>query len=210
MEFLLIQPVPAFPTSTFQASNYWVDPIFSPTANPDASTAHLSWDPVPGATLYTINYRPNLSTSWITRTSTVNAINISALSCGTVYNYTIQTSCGSGQSPVSAGSFSTPGCPNNSCDLFPVRYFSLDLGDIGVAGSTCKNGNVYTLKGSGTDIGGNSDQFQFTYTTGDISDYDVSGQITQQDQVNASDKLGIMVRDSISAIPPVLPMSLRE
>jgi hypothetical protein len=79
-----------------------------------------------------------------------------------------------------------------------VRYLNLDIGDIGVAGSTCKKGNVYTLKGSGTDIGGNSDQFQFTYTWATISNYDLSARIVQQDQVNASDKLGIMVRDSLS------------
>jgi len=64
--------------------------------------------------------------------------------------------------------------------------------------STCISGSVYTLSGSGTDIGGNSDQFQFAYTSGDNADYDVSGRIIQQDQVNPQDKLGIMVRDSLT------------
>ena len=54
------------------------------------------------------------------------------------------------------------------------------------------------MRGSGSDIGGNSDQFQYTYTSGDIADYDLSARITQQDQVTSSDKLGIMVRDSLS------------
>jgi hypothetical protein len=189
---------PAFPNLHYLSSNYWVDPIYSPTQKIDSGAAHLAWDAIPGATSYIINYRPDLSTSWIPRTSSVNAINISALSCGTTYDYTIQTLCGAGQSSVSTGSFTTPGCTGNSCDPFPVRYLSLDIGDIGVAGSTCKTGNLYVLKGSGNDIGGNSDQFQFAYTWANIADYDLFGRIVQQDQVNASDKLGVMVRDSLT------------
>jgi hypothetical protein len=187
-----------FPNSKFASSNYWVDPIFSPTATIDSSTAHLSWDAVPGATQYIINYRPSLSASWITRTSTVNELNISALSCGTIYNFTVQTNCGATQSTVSSGSFITPSCPSNSCDIFPVRYFNVDLGDIGRAGSTCIHGNVYTITGSGTDIGGSSDQFQYAFTHGDTQDHDMTARILQQDQVSPNNKIGIMVRDSLS------------
>jgi hypothetical protein len=74
----------------------------------------------------------------------------------------------------------------------------VDLGDIGLAGSTCKNGNVYTVTGSGTGIGGLSDQFQFAYTNNDNADYDVTGRLTQQDQSNPLNKTGIMVRDSLT------------
>ena len=45
---------PVFPFNHFSSSNYWVDPIYSPTATIDSSTAHLSWDAVPGATSYII------------------------------------------------------------------------------------------------------------------------------------------------------------
>ncbi len=79
-----------------------------------------------------------------------------------------------------------------------MRFYNVDLGDIGLAGSTCLNGTVYTLTGSGTDIGGTSDQFQFAYTSFDISDYQVTGRIIQQDLTPVTNKIGIMVRDSLT------------
>jgi hypothetical protein len=189
---------PIFPTLHFMSSNYWVDPIFSPTATPDPGAEHINWNTVGGASQYIINYRPELSQSWITRTSSSNFINLSSLSCGTLYYFSIQTVCGSTQGSSSSGSFTTGDCPVNSCDSLPAAYYNVDLGDIGLAGSTCLNGTVYTLTGSGTDIGGSSDQFQFAFTSQDISDYAVSGKIISQDQVSANDKLGIMVRDSMT------------
>ena len=157
----------------------------------------ITWDAFPGATQYVINYRPNLSASWITRTSNTNGIVLSALSCGTLYIYTVQANCSNGNlSVVSQGSFTPTGCAVPSCDALPVRFFNVDLGDIGVAGSTCLNGSVYTLSGSGTDIGGTSDQFQFAYTSFDIADRQVVGQIIQQDASPVTNKIGVMVRDS--------------
>jgi hypothetical protein len=162
------------------------------------STVHISWDPNAGATQYIVKYRPNLSASWLTRTTTTNSIDLTALSCGPIYYYTVQANCGAAQSAVSPGSFSISGCPATGCDILPVRYFNVDLGDIGMAGSTCKNGNTWTVTGSGADIGGVSDAFQFAYTNDDIVDYDVYGRITQQDLSNPLNKIGIMVRDSLT------------
>jgi hypothetical protein len=190
--------LPAFPTSAFMSSNYWIDVNFSTTATPDPSMEVLSWDAQPGASQYIIQYRNNLSSSFITRTSTTNSQSLSALTCGTLYDYTIQTDCGTSKSTLAPGSFTTASCPVNSCLALPVRYFNLDLGDIGIAGSTCKLGpTLYQLTGSGN-ISGNVDAFQYAFTSNDIADYDVSGQIIQQDQVSANNQIGIMVRDSLS------------
>jgi F5/8 type C domain/Secretion system C-terminal sorting domain len=167
-------------------------------ATTSQSSVHLSWDPDAGVSQYTINYHHYLSASWITRTTTTNSIDLNALSCGPLYYYTVQANCGANSSAVSNGSFTLAGCAATSCDYLPVRYFNLDLGDVGVAGSTCKNGNVWTLSGSGNDIGGTSDQFQFAYTNDDIVDYDVYARIVQQDQVSTNDKTGVMIRDSLT------------
>jgi F5/8 type C domain/Secretion system C-terminal sorting domain len=163
-----------------------------------ASSEHLSWGAVNGAAQYIIQYRSNLSESWLTRTSNTNSIDLTVLTCGSIYYYTVQANCGVAQSAASPGSFTPTGCPLSSCDILPVRYYDVDLGDIGLAGSTCKNGNVYTVSGSGADIGGISDQFQFAYTNNDNADYDAYANIIQQDQVSSSNKLGIMVRDSLT------------
>ncbi|HCL83519.1 MAG TPA: hypothetical protein DIC22_06055, partial [Chitinophagaceae bacterium] len=190
----------AFPSATYNSSNYWVDPVFSTAIPPDPHSELVSWDAFSGASQYTINYRPSLSTSWLTRTANTNGIVLSALSCGTLYDYTVQANCGASLSVVSQGSFTPTGCPATTCGALPANYFNVDLGDIGKAGSTCFNssGSVYTLSGSGTDIGNTSDQFQFAFNSSDIADYEVTGRIIQQDQVSANNKIGVMVRDSLT------------
>ena len=167
------------------------------TLSPD--TEHISWDSVSGATRYIVKYRHFLSQEWLSKTADTNYIDLSALSCGSLYYYSVQANCNGVSSEVSQGSFTPTGCLLNSCDIFPGGYHNLDLGDIGVAGSTCKNGNLYTLKGSGIDIGGTFDQFQFAYTSSDQMDHEAFGLLVQQDQVYASNKLGIMIRDSLTS-----------
>ena len=162
------------------------------------SSEHISWSSVSGASQYFVKYRSNLSASWVSRVTNTNSIDLSALSCGSIYYYTVQANCGSGQSALSQGSFTAADCASNSCDIFPVRYYHVDLGDIGLAGTTCKTGNIYQLTGSGTDIGGNSDQFQFAYTNIDDGDYTTYGRIFQQDLTDPASKFGVMIRDSIT------------
>jgi hypothetical protein len=162
------------------------------------SSEHISWSLVSGAGQYFVRYRSNLSASWISRVTNTNSLDLSALTCGSVYYYTVQADCGSSQSAISQGSFTAANCAANSCDIFPVRYYHVDLGDIGLAGTTCKIGNIYQLSGSGTDIGGTSDQFQFAYTNIDAGNYSAYGRIIQQDLADPLNKFGVMVRDSLT------------
>jgi len=186
------------PQSCYLSANYWVDVLFS--GGSATNSELLQWTAVPGATQYLIQYRPNLSASWISRTTSNNFITVSALTCGAQYLYTVQTVCNGVNGGITQSGFTAPACTGGpTCDLLPTRYFSVDLGDIGVAGSTCRNGTAYTINGSGLDIGGNSDQFQFVYTNGnDAGDYDVVGRVTSQTVANTNSKAGIMVRDSVS------------
>ncbi len=163
-----------------------------------ANSEQITWDAVAGAN-YIVNYRRDISQEYLVRNVTTNSINLNALTCGNLYYYNVQSVCGGVPGGTSLGSFTPTGCPVTNCDLFPVRYFHLDVGDIGVAGSTCKNGDIYTLQGSGTDIGGNSDQFQFAYTYSNNLDYEAYGHLIQQDQLYPNNKLGIMVRDSLTS-----------
>ena len=187
----------ARPLSCYKSANYWIDVVFSGSAG--ATAEQITWNIVPGATQYLVQYRPNNSVSWISRTTNTNSIALSPLSCGVMYQYTVQPVCGASPVASSQGSFIAPACSGGpTCDPLLSYYFNVDLGDIGVAGSTCRNGNVYTINGSGTDIGGNADQFQFVYTTDDTGPYDVTGRVTSQTAANASSKVGIMARDSMT------------
>jgi len=197
--YLYTPPAPGFPTNTYHSGNYWVEPVFI-YSNSSEISEHLSWDPGVNVNQYIIKYRPNLSASWITRTSPTNSIDIHPLACGTLYNFTVQADCGAMQSPVASGSFTTADCPPTTCDILPTRYYNVDLGDIGVSGSTCFTNATgsFKLEGSGTDIGGNDDQFQFAFTTNDIADYNMSGRIAEYNPANNLSKTGIMVRDSLT------------
>ena len=163
---------PSFPTNVFQASNYWVDPIFSTTASVDSSTEHLSWDAIPGATQYILNYRPNLSSSWITRTVTGSA-NISALTCGPSIillfrQPAVQLRVRSAQDHL----------PHQAVLPMPVIFSrsvtTTLIWAISVSPDPPVNWEACIRIGFRNDIGGNQDQFQYAYTSGDNADYDVS------------------------------------
>jgi hypothetical protein len=160
------------------------------------NTATLSWLAVSGATSYNIQYKTSLVSSWVTRTTTSNSLQISALSCNTGYTYQVQAVCVSGPSAQATGTFTTGTC-TASCGPLLTRYFSVDIGDIGVAGSSCLNNGIYTIQGSGNDIGGNADEFQYAFTNL-LGDEHVIAQILTQDASDPNNKAGLMFRDSVS------------
>ncbi len=143
------------------------NPCSTPTglsaSNITQNASTLSWQAVPTATSYYIQYKTSIVSSWVTRTTSSTSLNISALSCNTGYTYLVQAICGTDTSAQATGTFTTSTC-TASCGLLQTRYFSADIGDIGIAGSSCMNNGVYTLQGSGTDIGGTGDQFQYAFT----------------------------------------------
>jgi len=159
------------------------------------TSATLNWQGIPDATGYTIQYKSPIVSNWITRTTTSTSLNISALTCATSYTFKVKATCASGTSAESQATFSTAAC-SNPCSL-PTRYISADIGDIGMTGSSCYANGIFTIKGSGNDIGGNADQFQYAFTSfsGDIN---IMAQVQTQDAVNPANKAGIMFRDSIS------------
>jgi hypothetical protein len=117
---------PTFPTSSFDASNYWVDPVFSPTGPPGQVTgvkasagsgsATVSWSAPSGVVAqYTITpYIGSAAQKATTLTGSPpqTSVTISSLTPGTAYTFTVQASNTSGSGPVSAASNSvTPTSP---------------------------------------------------------------------------------------------------
>ena len=88
--------------------------------------------------------------------------------------------------------------------LFPAFAFggvsttSVDIGQVGAAGSTSTANDVYTVRASGADIWGTQDEFRFVYAqlSGD-------GEVTARvDSVTPTDpwtKAGVMIRETLSA-----------
>ncbi len=179
-----------------QLTNTCSTPANLSVSNITQNTATLGWQAVSGAVSYTIQYKTSLVSSWITRSTTSTSIDISALTCNTGYTYQVQAVCAAGSSAVAASTFTTSNC-TAPCGSLPTRYFSADIGDIGVTGSSCLNNGIYTIQGSGNDIGGNADEFQYAFTnlTGDEH---VVAEVLTQDASNAANKAGLMFRDSVS------------
>jgi F5/8 type C domain-containing protein/type IX secretion system substrate protein/fibronectin type III domain protein len=179
-----------------QLSNPCSSPAGLSATNITQNTATLNWQAVAGATNYTIQYKTSLLSNWITRTTTSTSINISALSCNTGYIYTLQATCALGTSAPASGTFTTTACTAN-CGPLPTRYFNADIGDIGVAGSSCLDNGIYTIQGSGNDINGVADEFQYAFTNLSGNEQ-VVAQVLTQDSTDPSNKAGLMFRDSIS------------
>jgi hypothetical protein len=88
----------------------------------------------------------------------------------------------------------------------PDPWASGDVGDTGTAGSTSWAGGTYTLQGSGADIWGTTDAFQFMYQRlggccNEIAEYplghvDVTARVTSIQNTNTFAKAGIMLRTS--------------
>jgi hypothetical protein len=166
------------------------------------NTAHIAWNAVPGATGYNFAYQNSNISSWISRNNlTTNSIDLSALSCSAGYSYTVTSICSSGATSTAApGSFNTTAC-TAPCGSLPTRWAHADIGDIGIAGTSCWLNNVYTIQGSGTNIGGMDDQFQYAYT-GQDGDLTYSTRVASQDATNPDNKAGIMFKQSLSNTAP--------
>jgi F5/8 type C domain/Secretion system C-terminal sorting domain/Fibronectin type III domain len=160
------------------------------------NSATLSWESVTGASAYNIQYKTSLVSSWVTRTTTSTSLNIAALTCNTGYTYEVQAVCPVDSSAEAVSTLTTSAC-TAVCGPLPTRYFSADIGDIGVAGSSCLTNGIYTVQGSGIDIGTSNDEFQYAFTNL-AGNEQVYAEVLTQDATSASNKAGLMFRDSVS------------
>jgi hypothetical protein len=111
---------PTFPASTYNATNYWVDPVFSPAAAPSqvtgvsatagAGSARISWSaPSSGGVVTSYTVTPYIGTTAQPATTVSGAppalsTRISGLTPGTAYTFTVQASNPNGSGAVSAHS----------------------------------------------------------------------------------------------------------
>jgi regulation of enolase protein 1 (concanavalin A-like superfamily) len=79
--------------------------------------------------------------------------------------------------------------------VLPAGSTSADIGNVGRAGSAGQSGGTYTVNGSGADIGGTADAFQFVSQT--LSgDGEIRACITSQSNTNSWAKAGVMLRET--------------
>jgi hypothetical protein len=76
-----------------------------------------------------------------------------------------------------------------------VQFTDLDIGAQHVAGSFASSGGIYTVSGSGSDIWGTADQFNYAYqaATGDLT---ITARVATEANTDTWAKAGVMVRAS--------------
>ncbi|CAN5297797.1 hypothetical protein BH10BAC4_BH10BAC4_16750 [soil metagenome] len=161
------------------------------------NTSTLRWDGK-GATNFNVQYKTVSAGNWTTVAANTNSIVLSGLACSTDYLFQIQSVCdGTHSSNYSSSSpFSTLAC-NSQCSPLPTRWTTLDIGNVGVAGSACYNNGVFELHGSGDDVWNTQDAFRFSFKTL-VGDGEIRARITNMDQTNVWNKCGIMFRESLT------------
>jgi hypothetical protein len=113
-------------------------------------------------------------------------------SAGTTYYYRVRATNANGDSPNSNTA---------SARTLPGGWSAADIGGPGKAGSTSFDGTTWTVRGGGTDIWSNPDQFQYAYRTvgGDTT---IVARATWILNTSYWAKAGVMYRDGTGAGAP--------
>jgi hypothetical protein len=162
-------------------------PTFSPVAGTYSSTQTVTVsDATPGVTMY---YTTNGSTP--TTSSTVYSAPISVSVTETIK--VLATETGYTNSAVGSAAYTI------SAGTLPSGWTDLDIGSPSIAGSGSYSGTTYTVKGSGADIWGTSDQFNYAYTADNNTNTTIIAEVATQTNTNAWAKSGVMIRDTTAA-----------
>jgi aryl-phospho-beta-D-glucosidase BglC (GH1 family) len=138
------------------------------------------------------------------------------LTNGTAYFYVVAATNASGMGAVSAEC--SAALQANSLlagwvsgDVGISRMWNGDAGDVGFAGSTSASGGTYAVTGSGIDIWGTADSFQFAYRAV-LGDSTIIARVASQQNSDPWAKAGLMIRetlqfDSANALAAVTPQN---
>ena len=176
-----------------------ITPVNLTTSNVFENTATLNWS-ISGASKYLVKYKTVTAINWSQVLSNANTVTLNGLACNTPYQFQVQGVCSASDS----SDFSTPlgfttlDC-NSSCDPLPTRWSTQDIGNTGIAGSACYTSSTGTfeLHGSGSDIAGTQDAFRYAYKTVTVGG-DIIARVASLDNANASNKTGIMLRETLA------------
>ena len=87
---------------------------------------------------------------------------------------------------------------SNAATLTLSVWGTTDIGAVAATGSSTFSGGIWTLRGSGADIWGSSDEFRFTSqaVSGDVV---ITARVTGLQNTNGWAKAGVMVRETLGA-----------
>jgi regulation of enolase protein 1 (concanavalin A-like superfamily) len=125
--------------------------------------------------------------------SATNYTDAAVNSCQTYYYVVTITNAGSESIPSAEVSASVPG-------VLPPQFTSADIGAVGLAGSASFCGGQFTVAGSGADIWGTNDAFQFVYVYVPVgTNCDIRARVVSVEGTSNGAKAGVMIRESLAA-----------
>ena len=138
-------------------------------------------------------YRNGNTTTPIATVKSGTSLTDSGLTSGTTYTY-----------QVAAFDAAVPANVSAPCAAISVATQSAsplsggDIGAVAATGSSSSSGGTYTLKGSGVDIYGTADSFQFDSQTF-TGDGTITARVVSETNTNAWAKAGVMFRETLAA-----------
>lgn len=118
-----------------------------------------------------------------------------------VMNFNTLTGLPSGYSGFvnATGNYFTGGIGNSGFTvpgLLPSPWLDQDIGAAAIAGGASYASGVFTVAGSGADIGGTADAFHYVYQSAN-GNYSTWGRVEMEQMVDPGTKTGFMIRNSI-------------
>lgn len=184
--------------------NWWkfngpVSPVAPPpapfgvvaTAGPERTL--LRWNAVSGATSFNVKRAATSGGPFATiaNVAGTNYTDTTAIG-GTTYYYVVSALNVGGESGNSAEAGVTPAVQ------VPSPWLTQDIGAMGLAGGASFTNGIFTVTGSGADIGGTSDQFRFVHVTNSGDCTIIARVASLESHINSSSKAGVMIRSSLN------------
>lgn len=129
-------------------------------------------------------------------TVTGTSANIGGLSASTTYAMTVRAK--DAASNVSSASSTLNVTTQSSGGNLPSPWAADDVGSVGASGTAAYSSGTFTIEGSGSDIFGTADEFQFVYQS--LSgDGEITARVVSIENTNSWAKSGVMIRETLDA-----------
>ncbi len=121
-----------------------------------------------------------------------------ALSAGVTYYWRVTASNSGGSTTGPVWSFTTATATVPPSSTLPAPWRNQDIGTVGLAGSASASNGTFSVSGSGADIWGSADAFQYVSqaVSGNIQ---IVARMTGEQNTNQYAKAGVMLREALTA-----------
>jgi regulation of enolase protein 1 (concanavalin A-like superfamily)/chitodextrinase len=141
-------------------------------------------------------YRNGNTTTPIATVTTGTSFNDSGLTAATTYTYQVAAFDKAAPANVSAASPALSLTTQTGGGA--TTWTGGDVGAVQASGAFTQSGSTFTVQGSGADIWGTADQFQFV-STALVGDGSITARVVSQTNTNGWAKAGVMIRETRAA-----------